>query len=110
MSRQLPRRPTPVADGVLVRWCQFRHRSLVVRPGVVRDERRVVAEATGAARLARQSPLTATLEHGLGAVLIHQRNRADVGDPAVILRPDLTQKLREILLVARVLARVAGGA
>ena len=47
-----PRRAPAVADRVLLVRLELGHRALVVGAGVDRDERRVVAEAAAAARLA----------------------------------------------------------
>ena len=76
-----------VADLVLLRLAQLRHRALVVGAGRVGDEGRVVAEAALAARRLDQAPLAARLEDALGAVGLDQRQRADVGGAAVLRPP-----------------------
>src|ERR671915_331755 len=56
---QRSRRPAPVADGVLLLGRELGHRAAVRI--VVAHERRVIAEAPAAARLARQNPLAASM-------------------------------------------------
>src|SRR3954447_20494003 len=106
MRGELACGPAAVADRMLLGGRQLGHRPLVVRPGVVRDEGRVVAEPSGAAGLAGQRPLAATLEHRFRAILIDERDRADVCPPPVVLLPHLTQELLQVLLVARLLAGI----
>src|SRR5215208_2993318 len=106
MGRQLPGGPAAVTDRMLLRRSELRHRPAVVRPGVVRDERRVVAEATGSTRRVRQRALA----DRFGAVLVHQGDGTDVGHPPILLYPDLLEQLGEVLLIGGVLPGVAGRA
>src|SRR3954469_19996654 len=98
-----------VADRVLLVGGQLRHRATVVV--VVGHERRVVAEAAVAARGGRQLSGAAMLEQPLLAVRAHVHESADVGDAAVATGgPNLVEQLLQVLLVGRVLARVARAA
>src|SRR5215208_7984620 len=110
MGRQLPGGPAAVTDRMLLRRSELGHRPAVVRPGVVGDERRVVAEATGSTRRVRQRALATALEDRFGAVLVHQGDGTDVGHPPILLYPDLLEQLGEVLLIGGVLPGVAGRA
>ena len=109
MRRELAHRPAAMADRVLLGGAQLGIGALVVGPGVVRDEGWVVAEATTAVGLTEQVALAAGLEDVLGAGVVDQRDRADVGGAATPPSGvDFAQQLVEVDLVAGSLAGVAG--
>src|SRR5436305_1868969 len=110
MVRERTGGPPAVADRMLLGRGELGHRPPVVRTGVVGNEGRVVAEPAAAPRITRQLSLAAPFEQSLRAVPVRERDDADVGHPAIVLAADLVEQLREVLLVARALARVAGGA
>ena len=107
---QQPSRPAAVADLVLLGLAQLRHRALVVGPGGVGDEGRVVAKAALAARLARSGgPRSAPRRPA--------RSRRLRPGPARSGRPLADHRRRpstsrssfvEVLLVARASARRSG--
>src|SRR5262245_66159879 len=110
MPGELAGGPTAMADRLLLVRRQLGHGPLVLRPGVNRDEGRVVAEAPTPPGLRRERPLAAPLEGALRPVLADQGDRADVGNPAVVLRADLVQQLVQVLLVGGVLPGIASRA
>src|SRR5829696_6229632 len=97
-----------MADRVLLGVGELGHRAGGWAPGlVVREEGRVVAEPSLAARVGRERALAAALEDlldALGGVDVSQC--ADIREPATGRR--LTQQFGEVVAVARVRAGVAG--
>src|ERR1700752_328642 len=92
---------------MLLGGAQLGHRPGVLGARVVGDEGRVVAEAPRAPGPVREVPLAAALEQLLRAVLGDVSERADVGDPAVARPLELAQQEVQVLLIARLRARIA---
>src|SRR5918995_5473830 len=110
MFCQGPRCAAAVANRVLLGRGELGHRPGVLRARVLRNEGRVIPEAAGPPRLRREGPLATSFEEALLAVLADERDRADVGDPAVVDPGHFVEQLAQVLLVARALAGEAGGA
>src|SRR5690348_11991801 len=98
-----------MADLVLFLLRELGSGPLVLGPGVVGDECRVIPETAAAARLLDQGAVPAGFEDVLGAVPLDQRERAGVVGTAIVARRGyLAQQLLQILLVGRPFAAVAG--
>src|ERR1044072_3858927 len=78
MLGKQPPREAAMTDLVLLRLAQLRVGALVVGPGGVGDEGRVVAEATLTSRSIDQAALAAGFEAVLCSVLLNQGKGADV--------------------------------
>ena len=106
-QHQRARGAAAVADRVLLLRGQLGHGPLVTGV-VVRHEGGVVAEAALAARLVRQPPLAAPVHDLLAPARLHVGQRAHVRHAAVAVRRHLAEQLRQVLLIAGALPRVAG--
>src|SRR5918999_5322589 len=105
LPAQLARGAAAVADRVLLLGRELRHRQ--VTRVVVRDEGRVVPEASLAPRLVGEPALAAAVHNELAPARLDVCNRAQIRHARVAVGRDLAQQLAEVVLVGGVLARKA---
>src|SRR5204863_7576409 len=81
---ELSRRPPTMADRVLFGRIELGHRAVVLRAGVDRDERRVVAEASRTPRILGERSLAAAPDQRLASGLVDVGEGGDIGDGAIL--------------------------